>query len=484
VVLIIYWCQAGIIAFGRPNRVSSKRKGKRQMITELQVKSFKSWEDTGPLRFAPLTGFFGTNSSGKTSILQLFLMLKQTVESLDRKRVLHTGDDFSIVDLGTFPDLIHCRRADVALQVSISWDLLKTLKIKDPQQKDKNLFEGKELRFDVQIEGRTGVPTVRGFSYSFADNMFGMRVHSTDGKKPKAGYDLVAAPYHAIRQPGRPWPLPSPMKFYGFPDQASAFFQNVGFLSEIVLEMEGLFGRIKYLGSLRDNPKRIYTWAGEAPSDVGRKGELAVPAILAAREKGPYISPGHKKRRRGLEETIAKWLRDMGIIDSFSVKQIGKDRKDWEVLVQKTTQSPEVLITDVGFGLSQVLPVLVLCYYVPEGSVLLLEQPELHLHPSAQSWLADIFIDVVENRNVQVIVESHSEHFVRRLQLRIAEKKIPPERTALYFLEMKNSASRAEKLDVDLCGDIRNWPKDFFGDEMGETVARARAAMERQAQGD
>ena len=121
------------------------------MIKELQVKGFKSWEDTGPLRFAPLTGFFGTNSSGKTSILQLFLMLKQTVESLDRKRVLHTGDDFSIVDLGTFSDMIHGHKADTTLQVSLSWDLLKTLKIKDPETKDKNLFEIKDLKFDVEI---------------------------------------------------------------------------------------------------------------------------------------------------------------------------------------------------------------------------------------------------------------------------------------------------------------------------------------------
>jgi len=453
------------------------------MITELQVKSFKSWEDTGPLRFAPLTGFFGTNSSGKTSILQLFLMLKQTVESLDRKRVLHTGDDFSIVDLGTFPDLIHCHKADAALQVSISWDLLKTLKIKDPEQKDKNLFEINDLKFDVEIRQESGTPIVRQFSYSFGSTAFGMKPEAKKGEKGK--YDLLSEPYAQERQQrGRAWPLPWPIKFYGFPDEVSAYFKNVGFLSEIVLELEGLFGRTKYLGPLREYPKRIYTWAGEAPSDVGRKGELAVAAILAAREKGKYISPGRRKKRRGLEETIANWLRDMGIIDSFSVKQIGKDRKDWEVLVRKTRQSPEVLITDVGFGLSQVLPVLVLCYYVPEGSVLLLEQPELHLHPSAQSWLADIFIDVVENRNVQVIVESHSEHFVRRLQLRIAEKKIPPERTALYFFEMKNSASHAEKLDVDLYGNINNWPKDFFGDEMGETVARTKAAMERQAKGD
>ncbi len=453
------------------------------MIKELQVKYFKSWEDTGPLRFAPLTGFFGTNSSGKTSLLQLFLMLKQTVESSDRKRVLHTGDEFSIVDLGTFPDLIHCRKGDAALQVSLAWDLSKTLKIKNPEQKDKNLFEIKNLKFDVEIRQESGTPNIGRFSYSFDNNIFGMEPEAAKVKKGK--YDLLSEPYSQKRQqPGRAWPLPSPIKFYGFPDEVNAYFKNVGFLSEIVLELEGLFGRVKYLGPLRKYPKRIYTWAGEAPSDVGREGELAVAAILAAREKGKYISPGPHKRKRSLEETVAGWLRNMGIIHSFSVKQIGKDRKDYEVLVQKTKQSPKVLITDVGFGLSQVLPVLVLCYYVPEGSVLLLEQPELHLHPSAQSWLADVFIDVVENRKVQVIVESHSEHFVRRLQLRIAEKKIPPDKTALYFCEMRNSASHSEKLDIDLYGNINNWPKDFFGDEMGETVARTKAAMVRQAQGD
>jgi predicted ATPase len=63
------------------------------MIKELQARNFKSWKDTKPLHLAPLTVLFGTNSSGKTSILQLLMMLKQTVESADRKRVLHTGDD-------------------------------------------------------------------------------------------------------------------------------------------------------------------------------------------------------------------------------------------------------------------------------------------------------------------------------------------------------------------------------------------------------
>lgn len=360
------------------------------MIKELQVRHFKSWKNTERLRFAPLTVLFGTNSSGKTSILQLLLMLKQTVESTDRKRVLHTGDEISIVDLGTYSDLIHCHEVGLALGISLSWDLSEILKIKDPEKKDKSLFEVKDLQFNAEIEGLTGIPTVKEFLYSFGENIFGMRRRPPSAKK--SGYDLISNGYHAIRQPGRPWPLPSPMKFYGFPDQASAFFQNVGFLADFVLEFERLFGGMAYLGPLREYPKRIYTWAGEEPPDVGRKGELAVAAILAARRRGKYISPGPRKRKWALEQRIAYWLRNMGVIHSFSVMPIAQERKEYEVQMRKTEGGPSVLITDVGFGLSQVLPVLALCYYVPEQSVLLLEQPELHLHPLAQSWLADVFI--------------------------------------------------------------------------------------------
>jgi len=448
------------------------------MIKELQVRNFKSWKDTGRLLLAPLTVFFGTNSSGKTSILQLLLMLKQTVESSDRKRVLHTGDDISMVDLGTYSDLIYCHDADLPLDVSLWWDLPDTLRIKNPEKKDKNLFEARDLRFDATIEGPGGVPAVQEFSYSFQGNVFGMSLAEKTAKRLQ--YELTSAPYHAVRQRGRPWPLPPPMKFYGFPDEASAFFQNVGFLSDFVLEFEGLFGRMAYLGPLRDYPKRIYTWAGEEPPDVGRKGELAVAAILAARRRGKYISPGYKKRKLSLEERIAHWLRSMGVIHSFSVMPIAEDRKEYEVHIRKTEHGPSVLITDVGFGLSQVLPVLVLCYYVPEHSVLLLEQPELHLHPLAQSWLADVFIEAAQNRGIQIIVESHSEHFLRRLQRRIAEQTIDVDKTALYFCKMKNSSSVTEKLDVDIFGDIRNWPTDFFGDEMGELAAKTDAAMKRK----
>jgi len=213
---------------------------------------------------------------------------------------------------------------------------------------------------------------------------------------------------------------------------------------------------------------------------MGRRGGRVVDAMLASKQRGRDISPGYKRKRQTLEERVAHWLKALGLIHDFKVEPIAEGNNIYQVRVQKTPSSAHVLITDVGFGVSQILPVLVLCYYVPEGSIILLEQPEIHLHPSVQSGLADVFIDAMQNRNVQIVVESHSEHLLRRLQRRIAEKLIAPEETALYFCEVAEAGSRLKNLDLDLFGSIRNWPKDFFGDDFGEMAAITKAAMERK----
>jgi predicted ATPase len=178
---------------------------------------------------------------------------------------------------------------------------------------------------------------------------------------------------------------------------------------------------------------------------------------------------------------VAYWLKELGLIHSFSLKPIAENRKDYEVRVKRSSRSAEVLITDVGFGVSQVLPVLVLCYYAPEGSTLILEQPEIHLHPAVQSGLADIFIDAINTRSIQIILESHSEHLLRRLQRRIAEEQLIPDQTALYFTTMaEDGTSHLQQLELDLFGNIRNWPQDFFGDAMGDAVEMTNAQLNRR----
>src|SRR5581483_4004256 len=112
--------------------------------------------------------------------------------------------------------------------------------------------------------------------------------------------------------------------------------------------------------------------------------------------------------------------------ESFEVRQIAAHRKEYEVVVRARGPQESVNLTDVGFGVSQVLPVVVQCFYAHPNTTIILEQPEIHLHPAVQTALADLFIEAVQareegqDRSIQLIIESHSEHFLRRLQTRVA----------------------------------------------------------------
>jgi predicted ATPase len=140
-------------------------------------------------------------------------------------------------------------------------------------------------------------------------------------------------------------------------------------------------------------------------------------------------------------------------------------------------------LRDVGIGISQVLPVLVASYFAPEGSTILLEEPEIHLHPLAQSALAELFAKVSKERKIQFIVETHSEHLFRRLQTMIAREHVSSADTAMYFVRRHNKSSELCTLEVDEFGRMTNWPDGFFGDALGETREQARLMFERMKGG-
>lgn len=331
------------------------------MITELRAQNFKSWQDTKTLQFAPLTGLFGANSSGKTSILQILLMLIQTTESPDRNRVLHLGDDRALVDFGTFQDLLYTHNTDLSLQLELSWKSSKSLSL------DVTLFPNYNITFNTEIQVENDRILVEYFHYTTDTYKFGMQRENKGKKKGRSQYQLIHDRYKAIRTQGRPLDLPPPVKCYGFPDEVGRNYQNLGFLSDFVLAFEKLFSNIAYLGPLREYPRRRYIWSGERPQDVGISGEEAIPALLAARAEG-LTSPrlvNVKRSHKPIEYRILEWLQKMELIDSFSLEPIAENRKDYEFRVKKSRNSSEVLISDVGFGVSQLLPVLVLCYLCP-----------------------------------------------------------------------------------------------------------------------
>jgi predicted ATPase len=460
------------------------------MITQFGFRNFKAWQTFGPARFAPLTILFGSNSSGKSSVAQFLLMLKQTVESQDRRMVFNVGGGKTAVDLGNFYEMVFGHDETRKVSFDLTWRLPLPLVLTDSyHQKD---YSGPEMRFESEVWVQPAKGPALGVErmvYTLGDLQgSGMQAGMVRRDPPDSPYGLVQENYEFVRNPGRVWPITEPTKCYGFPDEVVNYYQNADVVKALALSFENLFQGLFYLGPLRERFSRQYTWTGEAPEHVGWKGENTIAAILAAKDK--KVSRGRKKKLHHLAELTAEWLHKMGLIEAFEVKPIAPKRRDYEVLVRTPGPGKWVNITDVGFGISQFLPVLVQCFYAAPRSVVLIEQPEIHLHPAAQLWLADLFIEAIhswengEPRNIQLIIESHSEHFLRRLQRRIAEKELSRDEVAAYFCQPTPEGALLKPLEVDFFGNIRNWPEDFFGDTMNEAVTMNNAQMERLAKGE
>ena len=435
------------------------------MLTRLRLENFKAWADTGDIALKPITGFFGTNSSGKSSLIQALLLLKQTAESSDRSAAFNFGDARAYVDVGDFESVAHRHRVDNAVKIAFDWD--------------GGTVDGRKRRgFQVAArmnESRSGNPAVVDkMSHSEGDAVFGM-ARTDDGRYEvfSENSDREIAPIQY------PPPIDALVKCYGFPDIVHVAYRNAGFLFNLAFAFEKRLESVYYLGPIRAHPERNYTWAGGRPRDMGRSGEYAIDAILATASPVPSI--WEPSPNVNLEKSVALWLKKLGLIHDFRVERIAEGVHLYQVKVRKSPQAAETLISDVGFGVSQILPALVLCFYAPEGSTVILEQPEIHLHPLAQAGLADALIDAHQNRGVQIIVESHSEHLLNRIQRRVAEETISQEDAALYFCSQgDNGASEIEALRLDAFGNIANWPTHFFGDQFGEIAAMSEARLKRR----
>ena len=454
------------------------------MIRHVTLKNFKAWRELDIKFGQRITGLFGTNSSGKSSLIQFLLMLKETKNNPDRNLVLDFGEFGKLINLGSFGDVIHRNDEKQKLEWRLSWDVEEEVRLRDTaKRRSEFLVSSKALSTESAVtmpEGSKSLKT-QFIKYTIEDMTFGI--------EPKANQEssfvltakkVGSSEFKFLRSQGRVWALPGPIKTHRFPDQAKTYHQNADLLSILEVEYEKLMDRVFYLGPLRDYPRRQYNWSGGSPLDVGMRGESTINAILAASENSNDYQMKKRGRKLSFQEVVARRLQEMGLIHSFSVAEISEGSNIFQAKVSVTKRSPEVLLTDVGFGVSQVLPAIVLLNYVPKGSTIVFEQPEIHLHPEVQSSLADAIVGIAETRDLQVIIESHSEHLLRRLQRRVAEKRIFADMVRLYFVSQDNAEARLEDIGLNLYGEIENWPPDFFGNEMDEIAATRKAIIKHK----
>ena len=440
------------------------------MITHIRMKNFKSWKDSGEVELAPLTGFFGTNSSGKSSLLQMLLLLKQTVENSEIEDVIFFGDETSRVNMGNLREVIHGHDLEEQLGLEFGCQLNEALEIRVPRGGNLQSYPYSRLNvegftFETAICDRNGEASVESICYHIKSN--GISNLS----------EVIKWEGHRLQYGNQSEIVRFVKNCYRIPKSSRSRLSES--LEGLFSAFENLFAYIYYIGPIRAEPQRQYHWNEMRPESVGQTGNMMIDALLVSRANQQKTF--HKGKIIPIERRISEWLKEMDLAYSFSLEPTsGQKNTEYNFRIQKSPNSAKVTLTDMGYGLSQFLPVLVGCYYAQEGSTLILEQPGIHLHPKVQSQLADLLIEVVTERKLQILVESHSEHLLNRLQRRIAEEKISVDQTALHFCQNNDGVSTIDPLKMDKFGNIENWPPNFFGNEIGDLFAMTEAQRERQ----
>jgi predicted ATPase len=246
------------------------------------------------------------------------------------------------------------------------------------------------------------------------------------------------------------------------------------------------FAALRYLGPLRDDPKPVYGIASSAdPSDVGVKGEFTAAVLdLYAHHPVDFVPPDNPLAEPApiaLRDAVHAWLHHFEMAESFTTSEEGK--LGHRLMVRPDGVGRDLDLTNVGVGVSQVLPIVVMSLISDRGATLLFEQPELHLHPKVQSLLGDFFLAVIKTGR-QCIIETHSEYLINRLRLRTAESPwdVPlHDQLMLYFVERHGETSEFRSVRINEYGAIPDWPRGFFDQGPCESERIMAASLRKSA---
>lgn len=225
---------------------------------------------------------------------------------------------------------------------------------------------------------------------------------------------------------------------------------------------------VDYIGPFRKLPERSYNRHTSSSNDkFGTHGENAYPILIHKSQEGSG----------SFVEKVSDWYKEH--FNGWKVR-INPDKSPfYQVELVQEESSTYVNIKDVGQGMSQALPIVTRAF-LPAGqeTLIVLEQPELHLHPAAHGELGELFAkSVVDDPNKKYLIETHSQNLVLRIRSLVASGVLPPEKIKMYFVDFdeEKGISELKPIDVDAKGNVSFWPKDIFNESFNEARNLARA---------
>ena len=398
--------------------------------TEISVSGFKSFAEETKIQFGSLTILAGTNSSGKSSIMQPFLLMKQTLEAAyDPGALLLDGPHISFTSSEQF--ITKIGRSVLGLnQVKIFMDF-----------------------------GKMNFETV--FQWS---PQSGMLISSQRIKHEELSIETLLKPEMTPEEILQACIF---CRHEAFPEQLKVvrercFLKVITFSSSYDLGNRSFIGKLRsiiHVQGIRGNPERVYKTAAVQGSVFSGQLENYVASVIDRFQKE---NPEQLLKLQSI-------LQKLGLTDTIQSQRLNDTQIELRVgrVFGQSNAEDTVNIVDVGFGVSQVLPVIVALLVAQPGQLVYIEQPEIHLHPRAQIALAEVFAEAA-NRGVRIVVETHSELFLLGIQTLVAEDKLDPELVKLHwFTRNPDGSSKVTTAELDEVGAFGDWPEDFGSTALG-----------------
>lgn len=437
------------------------------IFRKLRAQNFNGFADTGTLDFGELNLFLGPNSAGKSSLLHVLVLLKQTFEDPNPENRLIT--DGGLLELGSFTDVLFRHDVNSSLCIDLGFGSAamehayvypRVQPMKAPDS------------FSLELSASQRAKRIFLKNFSLYKNGDGEMVHASFSSSgvlktfkspvdlPKRGVSINF--YHFV-----------PTIFWTGRVGPKASETTISFLNSLIWFREvcrTVFSSLIYLQPIRTPIKTMYRVTGESPVSVGATGEDLL-GVLYRDEKA------RKRARRRLLEHLNYWLYDkFGLVRDIQLEPLTKAKTLYALTGRDSKTGTPVNLAAVGFGVSQVAPIIVQGFLSPPNSCLLIEQPEIHLHPAAQAELGDLFIDFT-GEGKQLFIETHSQYLLYRVQRRIAEGEFDARKVRVFFVSRTEQGSKIENLNLDDRGRIANWPPGFFEEGYVETAATAEALV-------
>ena len=182
-----------------------------------------------------------------------------------------------------------------------------------------------------------------------------------------------------------------------------------------------------------------------------------------------------------LTPSLNEWMTRFECLNNVRVEALDDDGFIRSMFADDPGGQNNLNIAAMGEGISQLLPVVATTLKSASFGPVLIEQPEIHLHPKLQAELGDLFVKIANHDHRQIIIETHSEHLLLRIRRRIAEGKIDADKVAILYVEKVGGVSKVRKLDLRDNGQFKDWPEGFLNETLKEALALATAKRMKDA---